>query len=139
MANHDLAEVKALLAEIRLSLSALDDKLITTPTANLRETEYRLRRLRDAVFPGGYFGDAAWDILLELDRAGRENIAYVVTDAGLDAKIPHSTKIRYLTKLERDGLVARHPDPIDRRRAFICLTDKGQSHIDTVFERALIT
>ena len=122
-----------MLAEIRATLLALENKLITAPIANLRDTESKLRRVRDAAFPKGYFADAAWDILLDLDQAGRNQRSYVVTDAGIDVNIPHSTALRYLAKLERDGLVRRRPDPNDRRRAFISLTREGQSLLDKVF------
>jgi DNA-binding MarR family transcriptional regulator len=116
----------------------LEDSLIFSPIENLRDAEFKLRRVRDAVFPKGYFSDAAWDILLDLDRAGRNQQTYVVTDAGIDAKIPHSTALRYLAKLERDGFVQRVPDPGDKRRAFISLTAYGQNLLDRVFTETII-
>ncbi len=112
--------------------------MIISPIESLRDAEFRLRRVRDAVFPKGYFSDAAWDILLDLDRAGRNQQTYVVTDAGIDAKIPHSTALRYLAKLERDGFVQRMPDPGDKRRAFISLTAHGQNLLDVVFTETVL-
>ena len=138
ISSSELSDVRAVLADIRATLLAIENKLLTTPIGNLRDAESKLRRVRDAAFPKGYFADAAWDILLDLDQAGRNQQAYVVTDAGIDAKIPHSTALRYLAKLERDGLVQRRPDPGDRRRTFISLTDKGQNLLDGVFAETLI-
>jgi len=42
-----------------------------------------------------------------------------------------------LAKLERRGLVAREPNPADRRAAFVQLTDAGMSIVDTVFPKQL--
>jgi DNA-binding MarR family transcriptional regulator len=133
MAELLISEAKAMLADIRRSLAIIEERLIIAPIAELRDAELKLRRMRDSVFPIGYFGDAAWDILLELDRAFRNNRSYAVTDAGIDAKIPLTTALRYLAKLERDGLVERRPDPYDRRRAFIALTAQGQDCMDRIF------
>jgi DNA-binding MarR family transcriptional regulator len=137
MSTPAISDIKHMLAEIRSSLSMIEDQLIFAPTANLREAELRLRRIRDSVFPSGYFGDPAWDILLDLDRAARKNQAYAVTDAGIGANIAPTTALRYLAKLERDGLIKRQPDLDDNRRVFISLTSHGHSLMNQIFEETL--
>ena len=137
MSTSAISDIKAMLAEIRSSLSIIEDRLVFAPAADLREAELRLRRIRDSVFPPGYFGDPAWDILLDLDRAARKNQAYAVTDAGIDANIPATTALRYLAKLERDGLIKRQPDLADSRRVFVSLTSHGHSLMDQIFEETL--
>ncbi|MFD1151116.1 MarR family winged helix-turn-helix transcriptional regulator [Saccharothrix hoggarensis] len=42
-----------------------------------------------------------------------------------------------LAKLERRGLIARVPDPADRRAALITMTDTGKAAIDDLFPREL--
>ena len=61
MSTSAISDIKAMLAEIRSSLSIIEDRLVFAPAADLREAELRLRRVRDSVFPPGYFGDPAWD------------------------------------------------------------------------------
>jgi predicted transcriptional regulator len=139
MSTPTVSDIKNMLAEIRSSLAVIEDKLIVTPTADLREAELRLRRIRDSVFPPGYFGDPAWDILLDLDRAARKNQVYAVTDAGIGANIAPTTALCYLAKLERDGLIKRQPDSDDNRRVFISLTSHGHSLMDQIFEQTLWT
>lgn len=132
MSNIHIQEFKQLLNELILTkdLSALG-----LDGTQLRDLEIKLRRMRNEVFPTGYFSDFAWDILLELDKAARQNRRYVVTDAGAETGIPLTTTIRYIAKLERDGYVQRETDPSDRRRSFVSLTTMGEDALETVFAR----
>lgn len=83
------------------------------------------RRIRDSIFPHGYFADAAWDLLLELFQARLRGEKCSVSDLGLSANIPPTTAIRYIDKLVQDGFAERQPDPTDRRRIFVKLTECG--------------
>jgi DNA-binding MarR family transcriptional regulator len=42
-------------------------------------------------------------------------------------QLEHSTASRLLAETEAEGLVERHPDPGDRRRTLVSLTDRGRS------------
>lgn len=132
MSNIHILEFKQLLNELILTkdLSALG-----LDGTQLRDLEIKLRRMRNEVFPAGYFSDFGWDILLELDKAARQNRRYVVTDAGAETGIPLTTTIRYIAKLERDGYVRRETDPADRRRCFVSLTPMGEDALETIFTR----
>jgi len=48
-----------------------------------------------------------------------------ITDIGVESRIPLTTVLRYLTRLEKDGLITRRVDPNDRRRVFVALTSDG--------------
>jgi DNA-binding MarR family transcriptional regulator len=95
--------------------------------------ELQLRRARDAHFPVGYFADAAWEILLELEQARRQCTRMSISDIGLGAGVAPTTVLRYIDRLVADGIVERRPDPLDRRRVFIALTKHGQALMAGIF------
>lgn len=65
------------------------------------------RRCRDRAFEGcsDLFLEPAWDILLDLFVAEHEDRAVTVDVACLAARVSRSTSIRYLTLLEKRGLI----------------------------------
>lgn len=134
MSNIHIQEFKQLLNDLILTK---DLSAIGLDSTQLRDLEIKLRRMRNDVFPAGYFSDFGWDILLELDKAARQNRRYVVTDAGAETGIPLTTTIRYIAKLERDGYVQRETDPADRRRCFVSLTTMGKEALETIFSRTV--
>ena len=109
---------------------------ITAPThIDLWEMAQDTRRMRDDLFPAGYFADAAWEILLDLARAEREDRRLAISDVGLSAGLPPTTCLRYLNLLESDGFVRREPDAVDRRRVYVVLTEDGTARMATIFSR----
>lgn len=132
MSDSELAALRAILKD---SFSSIEETEKRTRNAirQFRDTEIALRRARDRHFPQGYFADVAWDILLDLDRAAREGQQFATTDLGVEAGVPLTTTLRYLQRLEADDFIIRIPDPGDRRRSFVKLTDKGQEAMDAVF------
>lgn len=137
MLSSDLDDIKRMLHVLMASKNAPDSAGAEITATSLRDLEIKLRRLRNKQFPGGYFSDFAWDILLDLDKAAREGRRFVVSDAGADAGVPLTTAVRYIAKLERDGYVVRETDPNDRRRTFVSLTERGAQALDATFEIAI--
>ncbi len=99
------------------------------------------RRARASFFGADLFADPAWDILLftfaaHLDQQ-RVSIG-AVCDA---AAVPSTTALRWINKLEQDGLVTRSDDPLDRRRAWVELTvsavEAMERYLETVLRAAL--
>lgn len=87
------------------------------------DSHYRLRRRRDSVFGmPGLFGEPAWDVLLDLYLAHLDQRTVSVSSACIAACVPPTTALRYLTRLERSGLLKRKPDPTDNRRVLVSLT-----------------
>jgi DNA-binding MarR family transcriptional regulator len=71
------------------------------------------------------------DVLATLRRAG-EPYRLRVTDLTTSMMIGSSGTTKRLDRLERNGLIARSPDPNDRRGTLIELTPQGLELIDGV-------
>lgn len=86
---------------------------------------YRARRLREKYLPGDLFGEPAWDILLDLYVSAAMNRTTSVSSVCLAAHVPQTTALRWITMLERRGLVVRSGDPTDNRRKLLQLSVSG--------------
>lgn len=62
-------------------------------------------------------------VLGRLDREGPRS----VSELALAERMRPQSMAQTVADLERDGLVARRPDPGDRRRALVELTDEGRA------------
>lgn len=89
----------------------------------------KAHRRRDVLFSPGMFGDAAWEMLLDLFIARGERRQVTMDSVCLAVGVPASTAWRKFGALEGDGLVARAPDPEDGRRTRVELTAYGVERI----------
>jgi DNA-binding MarR family transcriptional regulator len=76
------------------------------------------------------------DVLATLRRTG-PHYRLRVTDFSSALMLSSSGTTKRLDRLERAGLIAREPDPQDRRGTQIVLTDAGRELIDSVTEAHL--
>lgn len=76
------------------------------------------------------FGDPAWTILLELYIARARGTRLSTTDAARASRASATTGLRHLLVLEERNYLERKPDPSDRRRSFMQLTDKAVNSIE---------
>jgi hypothetical protein len=83
------------------------------------------RQARARFFDPDLFGDPAWDMLLDLTAAHCEGARVSVTSLCIAAGVPATTALRWLTQMVESGIFVRVPDPADRRRAFIVMSDKA--------------
>lgn len=83
------------------------------------------RQARARFFDPDLFGDPAWDMLLDLTAAHAEGARVSVTSLCIAAGVPATTALRWLTQMVESGIFMRVPDPADRRRAFIALSEKA--------------
>jgi hypothetical protein len=88
------------------------------------------RRARDLCFPAGLFADPAWDILLDLTIARIERRDLSVTDVCIAAAVPQTTALRWISTLDRQGLIDRIPDPRDSRRVIVRLSSDGWQRME---------
>lgn len=94
---------------------------------------YGLRRKRDAAAGRkGLFGEPGWDILLDLYIAERRRTEIQVSSVCLDAGVPSTTILRWIARLEREGLIYRIADNADARRRYVRLTDAGRTMMRSV-------
>jgi DNA-binding MarR family transcriptional regulator len=62
-------------------------------------------------------------VLGRLDRCGPQS----VSDLATAERVRPQSMAQTVSELEGDDLVARHPDPVDRRRAVVELTAQGRA------------
>lgn len=90
---------------------------------------YKERLARRRYFSANLFGEPAWDILLDLYIAEKENRVTSVTSACLGAQVPQTTAIRWIRMLEQEGLVLRDQDRHDGRRRLLRISEKGYARM----------
>ncbi|MDC8754171.1 MarR family transcriptional regulator [Erythrobacter sp. sf7] len=81
------------------------------------------RQARARFFDAELFGDPAWDMLLDLTAAHGEGTQVSVTSLCIAAGVPATTALRWLSQMVESGIFVRVPDPSDKRRAFIALSE----------------
>ena len=103
----------------------LADPFHSSRSARACREMIKARARRSMFFRASLFSDPAWDILLELFAADCEGRKLSISSVGLAANIAMTTALRWIDVLERDGLVQRQDDPLDGRRSFLTLSNKG--------------
>lgn len=149
----EVARIAALLAQLSDGGVALDraeePRLAFHPAPGVAETVtaaqlravLRARRLRDRFLGKGLFEDPAWDMLLDLYASRLEGRRVSVSSLCIAAAVPPTTALRWIARLTERRLLARTPDPGDRRRVFIGLTDEAvralQAYLGALAEAGL--
>ncbi|WP_337189657.1 MarR family transcriptional regulator [Aurantiacibacter rhizosphaerae] len=95
------------------------------PSASLVRKIIAARQLRTRFFDGEFFADPAWDMLLDLTAARVEHARVSVTSLCIASGVPPTTALRWIGQMTEAGLFDRIEDETDRRRAFVCLSDKA--------------
>ncbi|MCA1748596.1 MAG: winged helix DNA-binding protein [Parasphingopyxis sp.] len=138
MMRHSRRIKRALDAEddsVRPKLSVVpgleaDDPSEIAPSEIRKINAYiKAHRRRDLLFSPGMFGDSAWEMLLDLFIAKGETRQVTMDSVCLAVGVPASTAWRKFAALEEDGLVARYPDPDDRRKTMVEVTPVGVHRI----------
>ncbi len=81
------------------------------------------REARARFFNADLFSDPAWDMLLDLTAAHAENARVSVTSLCIAARVPATTALRWVNQMVDCGIFERVADDLDRRRAFIRLSN----------------
>jgi DNA-binding MarR family transcriptional regulator len=103
-----------------------------TTAAEIRRA-IRARRMRDQFFSEGLFEDPAWDMLLDLYAAEIEGAQVSVSSLCIAAAVAPTTALRWIARMTEAGLFIRHPDPFDRRRAFLALSESAREKMGRYF------
>lgn len=143
--NHEVAHIARLLAGLTGPATAAgltqeiadrrrgfeSEPAVHTHAVNAQEVRdmIQLRRLRAKFFGqfigDGLFEDPAWDMLLDLFAAELEGTRVSVSSLCIAAGVAPTTALRWIAKMSDMGLFVRHPDPVDRRRAFMALAPRA--------------
>ncbi len=127
-----LAGIASLLSEMLEEASVNPVSQIVPTQEMLVETakaDARARRRRQELFPGIQVADPAWDLMLELFIHSAEGRRISVTGLGLSANVPGATVLRWLAMFQEGGLIQREPDPLDRRRIWVRLSEDGHNRV----------
>jgi hypothetical protein len=96
----------------------------------IASTIYSARRRREKIFGGlVFFGEPAWDIILDLVISESRNKRVSIKDAIIASCAPSTTALRWLSVLEEHGVIQRFRDVTDARRTFIELTPLGREKV----------
>ena len=124
LSKHDDQPRAALVAEAGLDFASQPGDEHPITAADIRQI-VRARRLRDRYVGAGLFEDPAWDMMLDLYAAHLERAHVSVSSLCIAAAVAPTTALRWIARLTEAGMFERRPDPFDRRRAFMSLTDRG--------------
>ena len=83
------------------------------------------RACRHDYFPSEFFGEPAWNILLELFICELQGRYMSVQDACLASGVPPTTALRYVGNLQERHLLRRMADKTDGRRTYVRITNRG--------------
>lgn len=132
--HHGIADqMEALAIELR-SISSSNSDRVPTGASLLSQAGkvYAARRKIDDIFNmQGFAAGPAWDIMLDLYKAKAQGKQVSVTSACIGGGCPPTTGLRWLQALENMQLIERIPDPKDRRRIVVSLTEGGKVKVDT--------
>lgn len=121
-----IQQLEVKLAELKKSLLPLetDTYMGQLPDVSLETVRkiLKARRQRGNFFGEDLFGEPAWDILLELFAAELAQHKVSVSSACIGSAAPMTTALRWLKKLEDNGLVSRQADAHDARRQWVQLS-----------------
>lgn len=116
--------------------STLDTEPLEVATRILRAAHLIQARLDAVATTHGLSHKGDLDVLTSLRRSGPP---YHQTPSWLarGAQLTTGGMTNRLDRLEHAGLVAREPDPDDRRGVFVCLTEEGMRLADTALEDSI--
>ena len=103
---------------------------------HIRAIDAELSHARNAVFPIGYFANLPWQLMLDLDAAGRAGRPFPFSGEGY--AMPTAMLYR-LRQFEADGFVERRVDPVDPSRELAVLTPMGRAMLNEVFEQTAMS
>jgi DNA-binding MarR family transcriptional regulator len=94
-------------------------------TARRIRSVLKARRQRAKFFRPDLFADPAWDMLLELYATLLCDRRICVSALCEASDVPPTTALRWIRKLETEGLLIRRTDPFDGRRVWVELSVSG--------------
>ena len=87
----------------------------------------RARRLRETILGTELFSDPAWDMLLALFLAELRQQRVTTTELMKATSASRTTALRWIDALEQDRLIRRRRAPLDARKCFVELSQRGSA------------
>jgi hypothetical protein len=120
-------------ADAREATSKRNEVTVTASAVSRAREVLKLRRSRSGIFPAGLFGEAAWDILLDIYVSEADGRPISIKAASIASGMPATTALRWIAVLEQHDMLSRQDDPTDGRRTMLSLTPLARSKIEEVF------
>ena len=89
----------------------------------------KARRKLAARLPGGVIADPGLDILLDLFASAEDHVQVSVSSCCFASGVPPTTALRWISLLERHGMIQRQKDVHDKRRQFLTLSPNARELI----------
>lgn len=116
---------------LKVLLQSLSDYLVDNSSSiidhkiNILTIEMEARKIRDKIFPKSLFGEASWDMLLDLYINHLKGKKVSIKAACIASKVPNTTALRYIKALEDNNLISRYKDNQDSRITILQLTEQS--------------
>lgn len=131
--NQAIADrMEALAIELR-TLADMNSETVPSQATlySLAGKVYSARRKVDETFGlAGFAVSPAWDIVLDLYQAKVRGRQISITSACIGGACPPTTGLRWLQALESMNLIVRKPDPDDKRRHVVELSEGGRVKVE---------
>lgn len=114
--------------QLMATVEPMGEAVPENPRVTLRRAADHIRasrRLRDDFFAADMFGEPAFDLLLDLFIQELDGQNAYTTSLAVASGAPLTTALRQITMLVERGYARRVPDPVDRRRVMVQLTENG--------------
>lgn len=100
---------------------------------------YNARRATNRIMDlAGFLTSPAFDTLLDLYINAASQRSVSVTSACIGTSCPPTTALRWIRLLEKQGLVSRSSDPLDRRKTYLVLTNEGIQKVEFLIAEYLV-
>jgi len=120
---------ETILDDFRAELLKLSPVQVYVTKLNFVQQIIEERNLR-ASYLSLDFGEPGWDMLIDLYRAAEARQRISVSSLTLASRVPSTTAIRQIAHLKSIGMIVTAPDPSDRRRVYVFLTQTARDSID---------
>lgn len=124
---------------VRLPRAVLEQVILDAAEPSIVDTTHRAalarailtgRRRRGAVFEDVRFGEASWDIILDIYLAAQLGSKVDVSGLCATSGVPTTTALRHVDMLVCQGFAVREGDPNDARRTFLLMSKKLETSLE---------
>ena len=140
ISSNEIAAMTKLVRSLERLLDEPSGSNATAPTpqqlAIFAKRLLDLRRSRGRFLDPDMFGEPAWDMILALYIASIEQYRLKVTDLVNESRVPASTGLRWIRRLQEAGLIVRHENPLDGRINFLEISEGGIQKVSSLLEFA---